>query len=72
MRILILTEVRGGWRKLQTGDFHSLYSLPNIIMIITLWRIRWVGQVPSMGEESRATKFCRNTWRKPSGRLTYA
>jgi hypothetical protein len=34
--------VMGGWRKLHNGDLHNLYSLPNIVRIIKLGRMRWV------------------------------
>jgi hypothetical protein len=33
-------EVMGGWRKLQNEELHDLYSLPSIIRIIKLKRMR--------------------------------
>jgi hypothetical protein len=38
-------EVSGGWRKLHNEELHSLYSLPSIIIMIKLRRIRWAGHV---------------------------
>jgi hypothetical protein len=37
--------VTGGWRKLHNEELHNLYSSPNIIRIIKLRRMRWVGHV---------------------------
>jgi hypothetical protein len=36
-------EVRGEWRKLCKEELCDLYSLPSIIRIIKLRRMRWVG-----------------------------
>jgi hypothetical protein len=38
-------EVMEGWRKLHNEEFRDLYILPNIIRIIKLQRMRWVGHV---------------------------
>jgi hypothetical protein len=43
-------EVTGGWRRLQNGELHDLYSSPNIIRVITSRRMSWVGHVACMGE----------------------
>jgi hypothetical protein len=43
--------VMGGWRKLHKKELHNLYSLPSIIRIIKLGRIRLVGHVARMGEK---------------------
>jgi hypothetical protein len=57
--------VTGGWRKLHNEELHSLYSLPSIIRIIKLRRMRWTGHVARIGEK-------RNVYRllvgKPEGR----
>jgi hypothetical protein len=42
-------EMTGGWRKLHNEELHNLYSLPNIIRMITSRRMRWVGHVSRMG-----------------------
>jgi hypothetical protein len=37
-------------RKLHNDELHSLYSSTNIVSVIKLRRLRWVGQVACMGE----------------------
>jgi hypothetical protein len=37
--------VMEGWRKLYNEELYNLYSLPSIIRIIKLRRMRWVGHV---------------------------
>jgi hypothetical protein len=44
-------RVTGEWRKLHNEELHNLYSLPSIIRIIKLRRMRWVGHVARMGEK---------------------
>jgi hypothetical protein len=34
-------KVMRGWTKLHKEELHNLYSLPNIIIKIRQWRIRW-------------------------------
>ena len=43
-------EVTGEWRKLYNKELNDLYSLPIIVRLIKLRRIRWAGQVARMGE----------------------
>jgi hypothetical protein len=38
------------WRQLQNDELHSLYSSPNIVMVINSRRMRWAGHVACMGE----------------------
>jgi hypothetical protein len=41
-----MDEVMGEWRKLHNKELHDLYSLPSIIRIIKLRKVRWAGHVP--------------------------
>ena len=43
-------EVTGEWSKLHSEELNDLYSSPNIIHVIKLRRMRWVGHVAHMGE----------------------
>ena len=43
-------EVTGKWRKLHNEDLSDLYSLPNIVRVVTSRRKRWAGHVARMGE----------------------
>ena len=43
-------EVRGEWRKLHNEELRDLYSLPNIVRVVKLRRMRWPGHVAHMGE----------------------
>ena len=48
-------EVTGEWRKLHNEELRDLYSLPNIVWVVKLRRMRWVGHVvPYGGGESCA------------------
>jgi hypothetical protein len=38
-------EMMEGLRKLHNKELHDLYSLPSIITMIKLGRMRWVGYV---------------------------
>ena len=38
------------WRKLYNEDLNYLYSSPNIVQVIKVRRMRWVGHVVHMGE----------------------
>jgi len=42
--------VAGEWRKLHNEELKVLYSSPNIVRVIKLRRIRWVGHVARMGD----------------------
>jgi hypothetical protein len=41
----ITDEVTGGLRKLHNEELRNLYSLPNIIRMIKMRKMRWVGHV---------------------------
>jgi hypothetical protein len=43
-------DEHGSWRKLHNDELHSLYSSPNIVRVMKLRRLRWVGHVARMGE----------------------
>jgi hypothetical protein len=43
-------EEDGSWRILHNDEFHSLYSLPNIVRVIKSRRMRRMGRVAHMGE----------------------
>jgi hypothetical protein len=43
-------EEDGSWRKMHNDKLHSLYSLLNIVRVIKLGRMMWVGHVACMGE----------------------
>jgi hypothetical protein len=44
-------EVTGEWRKLHNEELNDLYSLPNIVRVVKLRRMRWAGHVAHMVEE---------------------
>jgi hypothetical protein len=50
-------EVTGEWRKLHNEELRDLYSLPNIIRIMKLRRIRWAGHVARMGKKRNAYRL---------------
>jgi hypothetical protein len=43
-------EEDGSWRKLHNDELHSLYSSPNIVMVIKSRKTKWAGYVAHMGE----------------------
>jgi hypothetical protein len=43
-------EVAGEWRKLHNEELNYPYSLPNIVRVVKLRRMRWAGHVARMGE----------------------
>ena len=43
-------EVTVEWRKLHNEELSDLYSLPNIVRVVKLRRMRWAGHVARMGE----------------------
>jgi hypothetical protein len=38
------------WKKFHNDEIHGLYSSPNIVRVIKLRRMRWVGHVACMEE----------------------
>ena len=41
----------GEWRKLHNEELNELFSLPNIVRVVKLRRMRWAGHVARMGED---------------------
>jgi hypothetical protein len=58
-------EVTGEWRKLHSGELHTLYSSPDVIRQIKSRRMRWAGHVARMGE---GRKVYRVLMGKPEGK----
>jgi len=50
-------EVTGEWRKLHNEELNDLYCSPHIIRVIRSRRIRWVGNVESMGTAEAYTGY---------------
>jgi hypothetical protein len=46
-----------GEKKLHNDELHDLYSLPNIVRVIKLRRMRWAGHVACTGEGEVFTGF---------------
>jgi len=57
--------VTGEWRRLHNGKLNDLYTSPNIVRVIKSRRMRWVGHVARMGEESGVYKVLVG---KPEGK----
>jgi hypothetical protein len=58
-------EVIGDWRKLRNEELCNLYSLPNIMRMMKLRRMRWAGHVARMGETRNAYRLLVG---KPEGK----
>jgi hypothetical protein len=56
--------VTGEWRKLHKEELNDLYSLPSIIRIIKVRRMRWVGHVARMGEKRNAYRLLGESQRE--------
>jgi len=50
-------EVTRKWRKLHNEELNDLYSLPNIVQVIKLRRMRWAGHVVLVGRGEVSTGF---------------
>jgi len=60
-----IDEVTGEWRRLHNEELNDLYSSPNVVRVIKLRRMRWVGHVARMGKEMRVYRILVG---KPEGR----
>jgi hypothetical protein len=49
-------QVNGDWRRFHIFELHDLYS-ENIVKVITLRRMRWVGHLVLWGRGQVHTKF---------------
>jgi len=58
-------EVTGEWSKLHNEELDDLYSSPNIVQVIKLRRMRWVGHVAHMVEDRDVYRVLVG---KPEGR----
>ena len=61
-------EVTGEWRKLHNEELTDLYSLPNIIQVIKLRRMRWAGLVAFMGRGAYRVLVRKPEGERPLGR----
>jgi hypothetical protein len=50
-------EIRKQWRRLHKVELYALYSSLNIIRVINPRRMRWAGNVASMGRRQVHTGF---------------
>jgi hypothetical protein len=57
-------EVTEEWIELHNEELHGLYSLPSIVRIIKVRKMRWAGHVVRMEEKRNAYRLVR----KPEGR----
>jgi hypothetical protein len=58
-------EVTVEWRKLHHEEPNDLYSSPNILQVIKLRKMRWVGHVEHMGVQKRCIQgFGGEIWEK--------
>jgi hypothetical protein len=60
-----MDEVTGEWRKLHNEELNGLYSLPNIVRVVKLRRMRWAGHVARMVEGRGVHRVLMG---KPEGR----
>ena len=58
-------EVTGEWRKLHNEELSDLYTLPNIVRVVSSRRMRWDWHVALMGEGRGVHRFLVG---KPEGK----
>jgi len=57
-------NVTGEWRRLRNEELCDLYSSPNVIQVVSLRIMRWVGHVAHMGTGDVHTGFWWGDLRK--------
>jgi hypothetical protein len=50
-------EIKRGCRKLHSEDIHKLCSSPNIILMVTSSRLKWIGNVARMDRKGMHAGF---------------
>ena len=50
-------DENGEWRRLYNEELHSLYCLPNVVMVIKSRRLRWAGHIDRMEKVGVLSKF---------------
>ena len=60
----------GEWKKLHNEELNDLYSLPNIVRVVKLRRMRWAVHVGRMGEDRGVQRVLvwRPEGKRPLGR----
>jgi len=63
-------KVTGEWRKLYNEELNDLYCSPNILWVMKLRRMRWVGHVACMGQRRGVYRVLvgKPEGKKPFGR----
>ena len=54
-------KVTGEWRELHNEELNDQYSLPNIVRVIKLKRVRWAGT--GAGDKRKAKGAMRSLWK---------
>ena len=76
--------VTGEWRKVHHEDLNELYSSPNIVWVVKLRRVRWVGHTICMAgsrgiyrvlvgkpEGKRPLGRCRRRWQEDNIKVDF-
>ena len=65
-----MDEVTGEWRRLHMEQVYDLHTSPNIIQVMKLKRMRWVGHMVHMGERIVVCRVLvgKSEGKRPRGR----